>query len=130
MSSRTGDGARWSAEHPMRQALAMTNTLEAPPRVAAIEADSLTKTFGRVRAVDGISLHVEPGEIVAFLGPNGAGKTTTIDMLLGLTKPDSGTVSIYGQTPRSAIAHGLVSAVMQTGGLLQDVTVRETVQLT
>jgi ABC-2 type transport system ATP-binding protein len=83
-----------------------------------------------VRAGDQISLRVEPGEIVAFLGPNGAGKTTTIDMLLGLSKPDTGTVSIYGQSPRSAIAHGLVSAVMQTGGLLQDVTVRETVQLT
>ncbi len=108
----------------------MTTTVNAPPLVAAIDADALTKSFGKVRAVDGISLHVEPGEIVAFLGPNGAGKTSTIDMLLGLSKPDSGTVTIYGQTPRSAIAHGLVSAVMQTGGLLQDVTVRETVQLT
>ncbi len=98
--------------------------------LAAIDAQDLTKSFGKVRAVDGISLRVEPGEIVAFLGPNGAGKTTTIDMLLGLSKPDTGTVSIYGQSPRSAIAHGLVSAVMQTGGLLQDVTVRETVQLT
>src|ERR1700710_2809206 len=103
----------------------MTTTLQAPPRVAAIDAVSLTKTFGKVRAVDDVSLRVEPGEIVAFLGPNGAGKTTTIDMLLGLSKPDSGTVSIYGQSPRSAIAHGLVSAVMQTGGLLQDVTLRE-----
>jgi ABC-2 type transport system ATP-binding protein len=106
------------------------NTLAAPAGLAAIDAESLTKSFGKVRAVDGISLRVEPGEIVAFLGPNGAGKTTTIDMLLGLSKPDSGTVSIYGKSPRNAIAHGLVSAVMQTGGLLQDVTVRETVQLT
>jgi ABC-2 type transport system ATP-binding protein len=108
----------------------MTTTVQAPPQLAAIDAESLTKSFGKVRAVDGISLRVEPGEIVAFLGPNGAGKTSTIDMLLGLSRPDSGTVSIYGQSPRSAIAHGLVSAVMQTGGLLQDVTVRETVQLT
>jgi ABC-2 type transport system ATP-binding protein len=114
----------------MQQAGAMTTTVQAPPQLAAIDAQSLSKSFGKVRAVDDISLRVEPGEIVAFLGPNGAGKTTTIDMLLGLSKPDSGTVSIYGQSPRSAIAHGLVSAVMQTGGLLQDVTVRETVQLT
>jgi len=77
-----------------------------------------------------LDLRVQPGEIVAFLGPNGAGKTTTIDMLLGLAKPDSGEVSVYGKTPRAAIAHGLVSAVMQTGGLLQDITVRETVRLT
>ncbi|MCU1422880.1 MAG: transporter ATP-binding protein [Microbacteriaceae bacterium] len=102
----------------------------AQQQLAAVSADSLTKSFGSVRAVDGISLDVQPGEIVAFLGPNGAGKTTTIDMFLGLTKPDSGSVSIFGRSPRNAIAHGLVSAVMQTGGLLQDVTVRETVQLT
>ena len=102
----------------------------AQQHLAAVSADSLTRSFGSVRAVDGISLDVQPGEIVAFLGPNGAGKTTTIDMFLGLTKPDSGSVSIFGRSPRSAIAHGLVSAVMQTGGLLQDVTVRETVQLT
>jgi ABC-2 type transport system ATP-binding protein len=112
----------------------MTTTTRAPSTVAAtvaaVDARELTKTFGSVRAVNGISLRVEPGEIVAFLGPNGAGKTTTIDLLLGLSRPDSGEVSIYGRTPRSAIAHGLVSAVMQTGGLLQDVTVRETVQLT
>jgi ABC-2 type transport system ATP-binding protein len=83
-----------------------------------------------VRAVNGIDLVVEPGEIVAFLGPNGAGKTTTIDMLLGLAKPDEGSVEVYGMSPRAAIARGLVSAVMQTGGLLQDITVRETVTLT
>jgi ABC-2 type transport system ATP-binding protein len=108
------------------------NTLSpaAQQQLAAVSADSLTKSFGSVRAVDDISLDVQPGEIVAFLGPNGAGKTTTIDMFLGLTKPDSGSVSIFGRSPRNAIAHGLVSAVMQTGGLLQDVTVRETVQLT
>jgi ABC-2 type transport system ATP-binding protein len=98
--------------------------------IPAIEAIGLTKSYGKVRAVRGIDLRVEPGEVVAFLGPNGAGKTTTIDMLLGLAKPDEGSVSVYGMTPRSAIAHGLVSAVMQTGGLLPDLTVRETVQLT
>jgi ABC-2 type transport system ATP-binding protein len=97
---------------------------------AAISAIGLTKRFGRVRAVRGIDLEVAPGEIVAFLGPNGAGKTTTIDMLLGLSKPDEGSVQVFGMTPRSAIAHGLVSAVMQSGGLLPDLTVRETVRLT
>jgi ABC-2 type transport system ATP-binding protein len=98
--------------------------------IAAISARGITKRYGTVRAVNGIDLVVEPGEIVAFLGPNGAGKTTTIDMLLGLAKPDEGTVEVYGMSPRAAIARGLVSAVMQTGGLLQDLTVRETVVLT
>ncbi|WP_278259415.1 ABC transporter ATP-binding protein [Nocardioides convexus] len=67
---------------------------------------------------------------MAFLGPNGAGKTTTIDMVLGLTKPTTGTVEVLGMEPRQAIARGLVSAVMQTGGLLKDITVRETVAYT
>lgn len=107
-----------------------TTGLVASTTTAAIEATGLTKSYGKVRAVRGLDLRVQPGEIVAFLGPNGAGKTTTIDMLLGLAKPDSGEVSVYGKTPRAAIAHGLVSAVMQTGGLLQDITVRETVRLT
>jgi ABC-2 type transport system ATP-binding protein len=68
--------------------------------------------------------------MVAFLGPNGAGKTTTIDMVLGLSRPSSGTVEVFGMQPRQAIARGLVAAVMQTGGLLKDLTVRETVQYT
>ncbi|WEG08946.1 ABC transporter ATP-binding protein [Microbacterium horticulturae] len=97
---------------------------------SAISASGLTKSFGRVRAVDGVDLHVAPGEVVAFLGPNGAGKTTTIDMILGLTQPDEGDISVFGTTPRGAIARGYVSAVLQTGGLLKDLTVRETVALT
>jgi ABC-2 type transport system ATP-binding protein len=90
----------------------------------------LTKRFGTVTAVDGLDLTITPGEIVAFLGPNGAGKTTTIDMVLGLSRPDEGSIEVYGMAPRTAVARGLVAAVMQTGGLLKELTVRETVQLT
>jgi len=100
------------------------------PALTAIDAAGLTKSFGEVRAVDGVDLMVAQGEIVAFLGPNGAGKTTTIDMLLGLARPDAGAISVFGRSPRTAIAQGFVSAVLQTGGLLKDLTVRETVQLT
>jgi ABC-2 type transport system ATP-binding protein len=104
----------------------------APPAgpVPAVRLSEVTKDFGPVHAVRGVDLALEQGEIVAFLGPNGAGKTTTIDMLLGLTRPTSGSVEVLGLEPRQAIAHGLVSAVMQTGGLLKDLTVRETVQYT
>jgi len=98
------------------------------PRVPAISLGDLTKSFGDVHAVRGIDLRIEQGEIVAFLGPNGAGKTTTIDLLLGLSQPTAGSVEVLGHTPRQAIARGLVSAVMQTGGLLKDLTVRETVE--
>ncbi|CAN5492241.1 ABC transporter ATP-binding protein [soil metagenome] len=96
----------------------------------AIKLTGLTRSFGPVQAVRSIDLQIEQGEIVAFLGPNGAGKTTTIDMVLGLSQPTSGTVDVLGYQPRQAIARGLVSAVMQTGGLLKDLTVRETVRYT
>jgi ABC-2 type transport system ATP-binding protein len=95
-----------------------------------IEARGLHKRFGEVTAVDGIDLTVAAGEVVAFLGPNGAGKTTTVDMLLGLSTPTSGSVRVHGMAPREAVRRGLVSAVMQSGGLLNDFTVRETVAYT
>jgi len=96
----------------------------------AIRLDGITKTFGQVRAVDGVDLRVDQGEVVAFLGPNGAGKSTTIDMLLGLSRPTTGEVQVLGMSPRQAVARGLVSAVLQTGGLLKDLTVRETLVYT
>ncbi|WP_166975057.1 ABC transporter ATP-binding protein [Brevibacterium atlanticum] len=100
---------------------------ETPP---AVSLDHLTRSFGDLKAVDDLSLTIRPGEVVAFLGPNGAGKTTTIDMLLGLSRPDVGGVEIFGMPPRGAVSRGLVSSVMQTGGLLDDLTVRETVEYT
>jgi ABC-2 type transport system ATP-binding protein len=99
-------------------------------RVPAVSLAGVTKAFGAFQAVRGIDLELQQGEIVAFLGPNGAGKTTTLDMLLGLSRPTQGSVSVLGLEPRQAIARGLVSAVMQTGGLVKDLSVRETVQYT
>jgi len=96
----------------------------------AVDLRGVHKHFGKVRAVRGIDLAIAPGEIVALLGPNGAGKTTTIDMILGLSQPTDGQVSVYGMHPRQAIERGLVSAVMQTGGLLKDLTVAETARYT
>jgi ABC-2 type transport system ATP-binding protein len=96
----------------------------------AIELHGIHKRFGQVHAVRGIDLHVSSGEIVAFLGPNGAGKTSTIDVILGLSQANEGSVSVYGMEPRQAISRGLVSAVMQTGGLLKDLTVGETLHYT
>jgi ABC-2 type transport system ATP-binding protein len=69
-----------------------------------IEIHGLTKSFGTARALDGLDLTVEPGEVHGFLGPNGAGKTTTIRVLLGLLKADRGTVSVLGGDPWDDVA--------------------------
>ena len=73
-----------------------------------IRLSHLTKSYGEVRAVRGIDVAIAPGETVAPLGPNGAEKTTTIDMVLGLTRPDTGTVSVFGSSPAEAAKAGAV----------------------
>jgi ABC-2 type transport system ATP-binding protein len=76
-----------------------------------VETDHLTKRYGRVTAVDGVSLSVRPGEVYGFLGPNGAGKTTTLRMLLGLVRPDAGTIRVFGGPPgRLASVGALIEA--------------------
>jgi len=98
-----------------------------------IRLQGLTKTFqssqGPVRAVRGIDVSIAAGETVALLGPNGAGKSTTIDMMLGLAKPDGGTVAVFGRPPREAVDAGLVGAMLQSGALIRDLTVREIVAM-
>jgi ABC-2 type transport system ATP-binding protein len=96
----------------------------------AVDLKSVRKHFGHVQAVRDVDISIASGEIVAILGPNGAGKTSTIDIILGLSRPTSGQALVFGMQPRQAISRGLVSAVMQTGGLLKDLTVKETVQYT
>jgi ABC-2 type transport system ATP-binding protein len=98
-------------------------------RSPAVALRGLVKRFAAVTAVDGVHLTIRPGEVVALLGPNGAGKSTTIDMLLGLLRPDEGQVLLYGGDPRTAIESGRVGALLQSGGLLPDLTVAETVAL-
>ena len=66
----------------------------------AIDASGLVKTFGSFRALDGLDLTVETGQIHGFLGPNGAGKSTTIRVLLGMYRRDSGLVRVLGMDPR------------------------------
>ncbi len=95
----------------------------------AVGFDQVSKSFGNVRAVDGLTLSLRPGETVALLGPNGAGKSTTLDLLLGLKQPDSGAVRVFGVTAREAIVAGRVGAMLQSGGLMDEVTVAEIVGL-
>jgi len=84
---------------------------------------------GPVHAVRGIDVSVSRGETVALLGPNGAGKSTTIDMILGLARPDGGSVSVLGRTPAEAVGQGLVGAMLQTGQLIRNLSVRELVSM-
>ncbi|GAA4529536.1 ABC transporter ATP-binding protein [Amycolatopsis samaneae] len=96
---------------------------------AAFSLRGLAKRFGDVRAVDGVSVEVSRGEVVALLGPNGAGKSTTIDLLLGLARPDAGEVRVFGGEPRAAVEHGRMAAMVQNGSLLRDMTAAEHVTL-
>jgi ABC-2 type transport system ATP-binding protein len=111
--------------------MATTTTIDA----TGIRLSGLTKSFrtaqGTVHAVRGVDIAIGPGETVALLGPNGAGKSTTIDMLLGLTQPDAGDVSVLGRAPRAAVDAGLVGAMLQSGGgqLIRDLSVRELVTM-
>ncbi|MGQ4489979.1 ABC transporter ATP-binding protein [Streptomyces sp. 372A] len=98
-------------------------------KTAVVSFDRVSKVYGDVRAVDGLTLDLHPGETVALLGPNGAGKSSTLDLLLGLRTADSGTVSLFGTTPQAAITAGRVGAMLQSGGLMEDVTVEELVRL-
>jgi ABC-2 type transport system ATP-binding protein len=97
---------------------------------AGIRATGLTKSYGPVQAVRGVDLTVAPGETVALLGPNGAGKSTTIDIVLGLTAPDHGSVYVFGQPPAVAIRAGWVGGMLQTGAPIDHLKVRELVTLT
>jgi ABC-2 type transport system ATP-binding protein len=102
---------------------------ETGPSVAGVRLEGLVKSFGsptgRVHAVRGVDLVIEPGETVALLGPNGAGKSTLIDMLLGLMPADSGRVALFGRDPHRAVSEGVVGAMLQTGGLIKALSVRE-----
>jgi ABC-2 type transport system ATP-binding protein len=102
-------------------------------RAGGIELGGLVKSYRTgdqvVPAVRGIDVSIAPRETVALLGPNGAGKSTTIDVILGLARPDAGTVSVFGQEPSAVIEGGRVGAMLQSGSLLRDLTVRELVQM-
>ena len=94
-----------------------------------VSFENVSKHYGSLKAVDGLSLELRGGETVALLGPNGAGKSTSLDMLLALRKPTSGKIRMFGSDPYHAIKSGQVGAMLQSGGLMPEVTVRELVTL-
>jgi ABC-2 type transport system ATP-binding protein len=91
--------------------------------------DSITKRYGATTALDGLSLALHPGEVVALLGPNGAGKSTAVRLMLGLASPTTGNVRIFGSDPRSATTRTRVGAMLQVARVVEALTVREHVDL-
>ena len=87
---------------------------------------SVSKSFAGKSAVSDVSFTIEPGQIVGFLGPNGAGKTTTLRMALGLIKPDSGSVELFGEAPGEN-AFGRVGFLPEERGLYKKQTAREAI---
>jgi ABC-2 type transport system ATP-binding protein len=95
----------------------------------AVELIDVHKSFGSVKAVRGVSLRVEPGEVVAILGPNGAGKTTCINLMLGMRRPTSGTARLFGLPPEDRRARSRCGVMLQESGVLGQLKVRELVDL-
>jgi ABC-2 type transport system ATP-binding protein len=95
----------------------------------AVELRNVTKSYGNVVALKGISLTVAPGEVVAFLGPNGAGKTTAIALMLGMRRPTSGSITLFGENPRLAKNRTHIGVMLQESGAPDTLSVRELVEL-
>jgi ABC-2 type transport system ATP-binding protein len=97
--------------------------------VIAAALRAVTKRFGDTVALDSVDLEIRTGEVVALLGPNGAGKTTALSLLLGLRRPDTGSVTLFGQDPRLVAARAAVGVTPQESGFPPTLRVRELVDL-
>ncbi|MEA2644449.1 MAG: type transport system ATP-binding protein [Chloroflexota bacterium] len=91
----------------------------------AVDVDNVVKSFGTMRALDGVTLRVKTGEIYGLLGPNGAGKTTLIRAIVGLVAPDSGTVAVLGKRMPNLDILGSVGYMTQAAALYPDISVEE-----
>ncbi|HXS97372.1 MAG TPA: ABC transporter ATP-binding protein [Candidatus Limnocylindrales bacterium] len=97
--------------------------------MAVAELKFVTKSYGPVRALRGVDLTIDAGEILALLGPNGAGKTTAVRILLGLTEATSGRASVFGYEPSSMDARVRRGAMLQIGKVPETIKVREHIEL-
>lgn len=95
----------------------------------AIQLDQVTKVYKGKKAVDGLTLTIEQGSVVALLGPNGAGKTTTVSMILGLQQPTSGRVRLLGGDPRDTRVRNRIGAMLQDVSVIDNLKVAETIEL-
>jgi ABC-2 type transport system ATP-binding protein len=96
---------------------------------AAAELRGVHKRYGKVQALQGVDLQLQPGELVALLGPNGAGKTTAVGILLGQRRPDAGSARLFGRDPTTPAARRPVGVTLQETGFPDNLTVGEVVEL-
>jgi ABC-2 type transport system ATP-binding protein len=99
------------------------------PRQPIATLTNITKRYGKTLALDGLSLSLHPGEVVALLGPNGAGKSTAVKLLLGLIAPTSGTSRVFGGDPRNTTTRTRVGAMLQVARITETLRVREHLDL-
>lgn len=111
---------------PGKRLIPISSCAGMPP---AVQTDKLTKQFGKLLAVDRISMTVEPGEVYGLLGPNGAGKTTLVRMLCGLLLPTSGTATVLGSLIGSPTTKTRIGYMPQESALYLDLTVHENLEL-
>lgn len=114
----------------------MTSSFLAERWSAACDADDsaarlrrVTKRYGEVTALDQVDLSISKGEVTALLGPNGAGKTTAVRLLLGLSRPSSGSVDVFGGDPRTARTRSRIGAMLQVAKVPETLRVREHIEL-
>ncbi len=114
----------------MSTALAeMPHSNSAPRSARVAKTYNLEKSYGEVIALRDLNLEICAGELLALLGPNGAGKTTLVRMLLGLTRPDSGSVSVLGSDPHMGHVQTRLGAMLQVGRVPETLKVREHIDL-
>jgi ABC-2 type transport system ATP-binding protein len=100
-----------------------------PTMEAIASLDGASRRYGEVLALDQVSIEIRSGEVLAVLGANGAGKTTAISLLLGLLRPDTGSVQVFGAAPQSLVARRRIGAMLQTSGVPDTLSVGELIQL-
>jgi ABC-2 type transport system ATP-binding protein len=93
----------------------------------AVDVQGVVKTFGDVRALDGVSLSVRRGEIYGLLGPNGSGKTTLIRMVVGLVRPDAGAIAVLGRSAGDVGVLSRIGYMTQKAALYPDLSVKENI---
>ena len=101
----------------------------APLQQPVATLNNVTKCYGATRALDGVSLALHPGEVVALLGQNGAGKSTTVRLLLGLLAPTTGTARVFGRDPRDPMTRTRIGAMLQVARLPETLRVRDHIDL-